>query len=94
MRNRKFLSSALAGAIILSSVMSTGFSVSAAEAATGDVTGDGVFNTADIVALQSWFVTGKELKDWNAGDFSGDGKISIIDFILMNNRLSGGSASS
>jgi hypothetical protein len=94
MRNRKFLSSALAGAIILSSVMTAGFSVSAAEETAGDVTGDGVFNTADIVALQSWFITGKELKDWNAGDLSGDGKISIIDFVLMKNRLSGGSASS
>ncbi len=94
MRNKKFLSSALAGAIILSSVMTTGFAASAAEAATGDVTGDGVFNTADIVALQSWFISGKELKDWNAGDLSGDGKISIIDFIMMKNRLSGGTTAS
>ena len=94
MRNKKFLSSALAGAIILSSVMTTGFAASAAEAATGDVTGDGVFNTADIVALQSWFISGKELKDWNAGDLSGDGKISIIDFIMMKNKLSGGTSSS
>ncbi len=51
----------------------------------GDVNADGVFNVADIVALQKWLLQMKdaELVDCMAADLCKDGKINGFDLAVM-----------
>jgi hypothetical protein len=53
----------------------------------GDINADGVFNTADLVALRAYLLAGKDVADKNAADFNSDGKITIIDFCLVKQAL-------
>ena len=52
---------------------------------SGDVNGDGEFDIADIVSTHRWLL-GKpdsELSDWEAADFTQDGKVNVFDLCLM-----------
>lgn len=54
----------------------------------GDVDADGQFGISDAEAMQGWLLgDGTELKDWQAGDFTGDGIIDTFDFVLMKKAL-------
>ena len=55
---------------------------------TGDVNGDGAFNSDDLVALSKW-IHGQTtaLADWESGDFCRDGRIDIFDFMCMRKKL-------
>ncbi len=60
-----------------------------AAAVQGDVNADGVFNVADIVALQKWLLQMKdaELVDCMAADLCKDGKINGFDLAVMKRML-------
>ncbi|MBR4627313.1 MAG: glycoside hydrolase family 97 catalytic domain-containing protein [Ruminococcus sp.] len=49
----------------------------------GDVNCDGMFNVADIVAMQRYLTNNGDLRDWKAGDLDDDDKLGIFDMILM-----------
>lgn len=55
----------------------------------GDVNADSEFNIADAVLMQKWLlaVPGTELKNWEAGDMNGDGKLDLFDLIIMKTEL-------
>ncbi len=55
----------------------------------GDVNGDGQFNIADVVLLQKWLLAAPDaqLADWQAGDLTQDGKLSLFDLISMKEML-------
>lgn len=54
-----------------------------------DINMDGKFDIADAILLQKWLlaVPNTELKDWKAGDFNDDGKLTGVDFTLMKRAL-------
>ncbi len=94
MKNRKLLSSVLAGALILSCMPAA---VSAAEdvSPSGDFNSDGSFNSADFVSFQKWLLSDSAEKPagWKNADFSGDGRLGIVDFCMMKSKLTGGTSS-
>ncbi len=49
----------------------------------GDVNADGVFNVADLAAMQNYLVRGGALADYTAGDFTKDNKLDVFDLIEM-----------
>lgn len=54
-----------------------------------DINGDGSFNVADVVLLQS-FLLGKEdalIINWRAADLCGDGVLDIFDLVCMRRAL-------
>ena len=55
----------------------------------GDANGDGVFNTSDLVIFTRWLVgmPGADLKNPEACDFNGDGKLNIFDLVRMKHEL-------
>ncbi len=55
----------------------------------GDVTADGLFNSADVIALNKWFsgISDPETTDLNAADINKDGKINIADLCLLKSLL-------
>ena len=55
----------------------------------GDANHDGVFNMADIVALQKWLMNVPEtmMINWEMADFNQDGKLNAIDLTLMKRKL-------
>ena len=53
----------------------------------GDVTDDGVFSVADIIALQKWLLGTGKLAKWENADFNKDGIIDIFDLGLMKRAL-------
>lgn len=55
----------------------------------GDVNGDGICNTADVVILQKWLlaVPGITLADWKAGDLCEDNRLDILDLCYMKRML-------
>lgn len=55
----------------------------------GDANHDGVFNMADIVALQKWLMNVPEtmMINWEMADFNQDGKLNVIDLTLMKRQL-------
>lgn len=61
----------------------------AAESIAGDVNGDSVFSTADIILLQKWLhaVPETHLANWKAADFNEDGVLNIFDFCMMKREL-------
>ena len=52
-----------------------------------DVTKDGAFNAADLVAMTKWLHKGAILADPNAGDANADGILDIFDLALMKRAL-------
>ncbi|MCQ2459957.1 MAG: dockerin type I repeat-containing protein, partial [Ruminococcus sp.] len=55
----------------------------------GDVNSDGVFNIADLVALQKWILADSdtELKDWKIADLNNDDKLDVFDIVIMRRCL-------
>ncbi|MDE6730717.1 MAG: polysaccharide deacetylase family protein [Oscillospiraceae bacterium] len=55
----------------------------------GDVNQDSNFDITDLIMLQKWLlaIPDARLTDWKAGDFTGDGKLTIFDFCLMKQAL-------
>ena len=55
----------------------------------GDVTGDGVLDTRDVVALQRWLLADPEIRlaDYQAADLYPDGVIDIFDLGIMKRML-------
>jgi len=55
----------------------------------GDANADGILNAADVETLRKWLAceSGANLADWNAADFSCDGKINAVDLSLMKRAL-------
>ncbi len=56
-------------------------------AVRGDVNADGVFNIADVVAMQKWLLCTGELSCWQTGDLFEDGVINILDLCMMKREL-------
>ena len=56
---------------------------------SGDVNGDGEFNTADLVTLQKWLLGKSDmvLKNWKAVDYCNDNVIDSLDLCLMRKAL-------
>lgn len=80
----------LSGIITASLLLSTTFLTSHAEeyTVTGDVTGDGVFDIADVISLQKWLLHQEvSITDWRAGDFCQDNLLNIFDLCLMKQAL-------
>ena len=50
---------------------------------------DGQFNVADVIALQNWLLSKPEavLRNWNAGELTGDNSIDIFDLAIMRRML-------
>lgn len=67
----------------------TAISEWAPQTTPGDVNGDGAFDIADAVLLQKWLlaVPNTRLANWNAADFSDDGRLSAADLSLMKRAL-------
>ncbi len=57
---------------------------------TGDVNADGMFNMADVVALQKWLlaVPNAALANWEAGNLCADNRLDASDLTLMKRFLS------
>ncbi len=53
----------------------------------GDVNADGLFNVADLVALQAFLAYGRELENESAADLCHDGDIDIFDLVTMRTFL-------
>lgn len=55
----------------------------------GDVNDDGEFNISDLITLQRWLLgaDGAELKNGEAADLSGDGRLDVFDAIFMRRLL-------
>ncbi|MBQ8921862.1 MAG: dockerin type I repeat-containing protein [Oscillospiraceae bacterium] len=55
----------------------------------GDVDANGKFEIADLVLLHKWVLAVPDtyLANWEAGDFSGDGRLNAIDLSMMKNAL-------
>ena len=56
---------------------------------SGDVNGDGEFDTADLVTLQKWLLGKSDtvLKNWKAADFCNDNVIDSFDLCHMRKAL-------
>ena len=52
-----------------------------------DVTNDGKFNTADVIALQKWLLSGKSVANPAESDTNHDGIVNIYDWIIMKKAL-------
>lgn len=63
------------------------------EEVEGDINMDGVCNLTDAVLLAKWLSAepDTELKNWQAGDFNKDGKLTGIDLSLLKRALLSGS---
>ena len=57
-------------------------------AASGDLNRDGSVNKADVLLLQA-FLSGQSgsVSDWQAGDLSGDGRLTGDDLTLLKRSL-------
>lgn len=90
---RKFAAGITAAAVAFSY---SAFAVNAddtTDAVKGDANGDGVVNTSDVVTMTEYLL-GKETSiDRSGADMNSDGRISIVDEILLINRLLNPSAS-
>ncbi len=58
-----------------------------AEPVKGDVNADGVFNVADVAAVQNYLVRNGGLADWQAGDIADNDTIDVFDLIQMKKML-------
>ncbi len=52
-----------------------------------DVTNDRKFNTADVIALQKWLLSGKSVANPAESDTNHDGIVNIYDWIFMKKAL-------
>lgn len=52
-----------------------------------DVNDDGIFDIADLVAMQKYINNNGVLADWKAGDLNGDNRIDVFDFCLMRGEF-------
>ncbi|MDE6088439.1 MAG: dockerin type I repeat-containing protein, partial [Oscillospiraceae bacterium] len=52
-----------------------------------DITGDGVFDILDLIALQKWLLGKGELANWKNADFNTDGIVNIYDLCLLKKEL-------
>ncbi|MBR4320250.1 MAG: dockerin type I repeat-containing protein, partial [Oscillospiraceae bacterium] len=52
-----------------------------------DVTNDGKFNTADVIALQKWLLSKKSVANPAESDTNHDGIVNIYDWIFMKKAL-------
>lgn len=54
-----------------------------------DVNADGQFNISDVVLLQKWLLAVPDtyLTDWKAGDIYKDGRIDVLDLVIMKSKL-------
>ncbi len=55
----------------------------------GDMNGDGMFNSADAVALQKYLIIASTPANPQAGDLTADGQIDVFDLCLMKKELLG-----
>lgn len=55
----------------------------------GDLTGDGAYNSIDVLTLQKWLLGNQnsKLSNWEYADFSKNGKLDIVDFCLIKSNL-------
>ena len=53
----------------------------------GDVNGDGLFNMADVAAMQKWLMCSDGLNCKKAGDLYEDGVINIFDLCVMKSEI-------
>ncbi|MDE7226663.1 MAG: dockerin type I repeat-containing protein, partial [Ruminococcus sp.] len=58
-----------------------------AEMVEGDVNGDGLFNTADIVAMYTYLIGAGKLRNPSAGDLCKDNRIDTFDLVVMRQML-------
>ncbi|MDE6775716.1 MAG: dockerin type I repeat-containing protein, partial [Ruminococcus sp.] len=58
-----------------------------AETVEGDVTGDGLFNTADLVAMQKYLLGAEKLKNPSAGNVYKDNRLDSFDLVMMRKML-------
>jgi len=87
MKMKKIVSTLL-GLSLLSNVV--GLSVNAEDTPLkGDVNQDGVFNQADVIALQKWLSASPDvhIANWKVADFCEDDKLNIVDLSLMKKEL-------
>ena len=66
--------------------------VSAADTASGDITGDNECGIADAVLLQKWLLGEPDItmNNWKNADFNGDGRLNAADLTWMKRRLIAG----
>ena len=59
------------------------------EPVRGDINGDGAFNISDAVMLQKWLLGSPDydIPDWQSGDLTGDGRLSVFDLCAMKELL-------
>lgn len=52
-------------------------------------TGDGAYNSIDVLTLQKWLLGNQnsKLSNWEYADFSKNGKLDIADFCLIKSNL-------
>lgn len=87
MNIKKIFVSVFAGILEISTIP---FALSAESSSdiSGDVNSDGVFNAADIAALQGWLLNdGTKLDDWKMGDFCQDDILDVFDLCMMKRKL-------
>ncbi|MDE5564387.1 MAG: hypothetical protein K2I93_04475 [Oscillospiraceae bacterium] len=53
----------------------------------GDVNDDGIFDLADVVAMQKWVLGAGSLKNWENGDMNKDAVIDVFDLALLKRAL-------
>lgn len=57
------------------------------DALLGDVNSDGIFNSADVVAMQKWLIFSEEPANSEVGDMNADNIINVFDICLMRKKL-------
>ena len=56
---------------------------------SGDINADGLFNVADVVTLQKWFLNVSDVKlvDWKAADLCEDNILNVFDLCAIKQKL-------
>lgn len=72
----------------LLAIQLSGAALCADAAASGDLNGDGKFNSADVTILQDWLL-GKRtsFSDWRSADFDGNRVLNAVDLSLMKQAM-------
>ncbi len=77
----------ITAAAIATAAMTLVCSGSAFASVTGDATGDGSFNVADVVSFCKYLTAQGDIADATAADMNGDGKLNAVDLTLMKRAL-------